>query len=209
VISEMEKAFRKQMGKPSPAAPSGLSFISLAMQDTWEDLHKTIGAGWYQDGFAYLFGEGLDAFLPCLEAWSFVAPKIKNPMILGRNAYGALLVVLDSSSSNPRLALLDPTRITWWTDPSLTLGSLIGRFIPQGSLPHFFEREPYQAWRRAGGRRLEVKEMLAPRTAVALGGTMSPDNFQIADVVTYYQASGPVYAKTLRALERKKKGPKR
>lgn len=209
--STLAKAFRKAFGRPSPAAQSGLLFASPPMQYIWESIYKEIGAGWYKDGFLYLFGEGLDALLPCLDAWSSLVPRGKHPLIVGRNAYGALLVILDSAANNPRIGILDPTRVEWVTNAHVDLGGLLGAWLPEGLLPHFTEIEPYQAWRRAGGKRLAVNEMLAPKTPLALGGTMEVDNFQVSDIVAYYRASGAVYAKTAkklrgrRAVKRRKK----
>jgi hypothetical protein len=204
--SNLAKAFFKAFGKASPAAPAGLQFVSPGMQRLWLGIYKELGAGWYKDGFLYLFGEGLDALLPCLEAWSFLVPAAKNPLIIGRNAYGALLVTLDSAADNPRIGVVDPTRVAWVSNPNIDLGGLLGAWLPEGLLPHFVDDEPYQAWRRAGGKRLAVNEMLAPETPVALGGTMDPDDLKVTDIITYYQVSGPVFAK---AGKTKRGGKKR
>jgi hypothetical protein len=91
-MSAVGEAFVKAFGKPDPATPNGVTFSMPGLQGSWESLHKEIGSGWYRDGFLYLFGEGLDALKPCLEAWSFLVPPCDDRVIIGRNAYGAILV---------------------------------------------------------------------------------------------------------------------
>jgi len=193
--STLAKAFTKAFGKPSPRAEPGLRFVSSSMQSIWESIHEEIGAGWYRNGFLYLFGEGLDELRSCLDSWSFLVPHAKHPLILGRNAYGALLVMPDSAATNPAIGVLDPTRVSWTSPAGMTLGNLLGARLPDGMLPDFTDEAPYQAWRRAGGQRLETNEMLAPKVAVALGGTMDVDNFEVRDIVSYYAVTGPIYRK--------------
>src|SRR4051812_21279564 len=102
--------FLKAMGEPSPAAPPGLHFTEPGIEFVWETFHEVIGAGWYQNRFWYLFGEGLDRLSPCLAAWSFLVPPGPERMILGRNAYGALLVLENPNAlgSTSRVHILNP-----------------------------------------------------------------------------------------------------
>src|SRR4051794_23878413 len=88
--------FAKVFGSPKPRTPSGLHFSPRrALADVWNDLmYPDVGAGWYWDRFLYLFGPGLDELHACLDAWPFlVAPRRPDRMILGRNAYGAILFI--------------------------------------------------------------------------------------------------------------------
>jgi hypothetical protein len=45
----------------------------------WDKLHSEVGAGWYRDRFLYLFGENLEEFRPCVDAWSFLMPGPSMP----------------------------------------------------------------------------------------------------------------------------------
>jgi hypothetical protein len=118
---------------------------------------------------------------------------------VGYNAFGTLLVVKDRTDWSPRLGVLDPTRVVWWDPPDFDFTGLIGTWLPDKRIPHFLDHAPYDAWRAAGGRQLNVGEMLSMKTPAALGGEFVPENFEINGIVRYYQASGPVYAKTISA----------
>jgi len=197
-MSFIGERFLRAVGAPSPRAPPGLRFENEAEQLSWELLHKEIGAGSYLDGFLYLFGEGLDALLACLRPWSFLVPPLPKPMIVGYNAYGTLLVLKDSAQPLVRMGVLDPARVVWWDPGDLDFTGLIGTWIPDRLIPRFLDRGGYDAWLASGGRKLARGEMLSMKTPAALGGAFVPDNFEIADIVRYYQASGPVLAKTVR-----------
>jgi hypothetical protein len=197
-MSFVSKKFLGVMGRASPKAKSGLTFESLAEDYCWKRLYKEIGAGFYLDGLVYLFGEGLEPLLACLPAWSFLVPELPRPMIVGYNAFGTLLVVKDHAAVSTRLGVLDPARVVWWDPSDFDFGGLAGTWLPDRRIPHFLDQAPYAAWRAAGGRRLAVGEMLSMKVPVALGGALVPENFEITDVVRYYQASGPVYAKTVK-----------
>ena len=186
--------FRARMGPPDPAAAPGLRF-ETSEASFWEMLHEEVGAGFYLDGFLYLFGEGLEPLLPALEAWSFLVPGLPKPMVLGYNAFGSLLVLLDRADVNSRVGVLDPSRVVWWEPGTIAFSNLLGAWLPGARIPHFLDRAPYQAWRAAGGRRLRLGEMLSLKTPAALGGTFEPGNFEIADIGRYYEVSGPIYAK--------------
>ena len=198
--STLAKAFTQAFGRASPPAKP-LRFADPVLQYNWEFIQKEISGGWYHDGFLYLLGERLDELLPCLDAWSFLLPRRKTPVIVGRNAYGALLVMPDSTTTaiDPTIGILDPTRVSWTSNPNIGFGNLLGAWLPEGLLPEFIDEAPYQAWRRAGGGKLAVNEMLAPKVAVALGGTMDVDNLEVRDMVAYYEATGPIYEKARKA----------
>lgn len=166
----------------------------------WEAFYEEIGAGFYQNRFWYLFGEGLEALAPCLDAWSFLVPPGTPRMILGRNAYGALLVLENPDEIGPssRVRVLDPLGVVWWGSASIAFANLLGCYLPQKLLPYtFFDDSVYQAWQKSTGRWLEADEILAVRVPLALGGTMTLDNFQVENVHAYYRTTAPIYAKAL------------
>lgn len=205
-MSVVGNAFIGAVGRPSPRSPPGLTFTS-GEQDFWEGMHQEIGSGFYLDGFLYLFGEKMEALLDVLPAWSFLVPALSDPMVIGYNAFGTLLVVKDRSDWSPRVGVLDAARVVWWDPPDMDFTGLLGTWIPDRRIPHFTDHAAYDAWRSAGGRRLTVGEMLSMKMPAALGGEFLPENFEITDIIRYYKASGPVYEKTAQAaLGRKKPG---
>ncbi len=167
-----------------------------------ETAHEQVGSGWYANRFFYLFGEGLEPLRMCLEAWSFVVPYNPERMIVGRNAYGALLVLENPKTPGPtsRVRILDPLDVAWRTEVDTDFLGLLGYWFPNEALPAtFLDASVHRAWSAATGRVLALDEMLAVRVPLALGGTMEPDNFQVEDIVRYYETSAPIYAKALAA----------
>jgi hypothetical protein len=211
--------FVAAFGKPDPATPPGLKFSRPAREVSWKFLHPEIGSGWFMNRFLFLFGEGLDRLQPCLDAWSFlVPPGHPDRMILGRNAYGAILVLENANtpSAEERVFVLDPTMVHYWSDPNLVFPNLIGHFLPDRQIPCFLENRPYEAWLKGLGRHLEVDEILAMKEPISLGGSMEDaHNFQPEDIFEYYRTTAPIYADALqknaaKAASKKpsKRGPK-
>src|SRR5262245_8435306 len=108
-------------------------------------MYARCGAGWYSNRFLYLFAEDLHELLrPCLEAWSFLLPDPPDPLIVGRNAYGALAVVENAGNALSPLGILDPVTIRYFSvGDELRFGSFIGRFLPQNLIPHFLDQGVY------------------------------------------------------------------
>ena len=157
-MTDVGKAFLESLGYPDPPLPNGIGFDTRAAKRLWGRLHGEIGSGWFSNRFLFLFGQGVEAVAPCLEAWSFIVPPGRERLILGRNAYGALLVAEEPTSLGLRcpIYLLDPLHVRYWPDPRLTFVNLIGNWLPQGRLPDFCDRRLYLAWIEAAG------EFLAP-----------------------------------------------
>jgi hypothetical protein len=195
-VSVVGEQFIAGMGRPNPAAAPGLRF-ETAERSFWEMIHEEIGAGFYLDGFVYLFGEGLEDLLPALDAWSFIVPSLSRPMILGYNAYGTLLVLLDRADANSRIGVLDVGRAVWWNPGTIAFSNLVGTWLPAGLIPHFLDRAAYVAWRNQGGRRLRIGEMLAPTTPPALGGTFVPSALEVTNLAMYCKVTGPIYERAL------------
>lgn len=193
-MSDVGKAFLRALGKPNPAMPSGLQFRDGHSQQLWQRLHRELGAGWFLDRFFYLFGPGLEQLFACLEAWSFLVPPSRDRMILGRNAYGAILVLERPSSVDQSVHLLDPFRVQYWTDPRIGFVNLISRWLPDHLLPGFADDLLYRAWVQSGTH-LPDDVILAPKTPLGLGGRLEPDNIQEEEIVSYYRTTAPIYAK--------------
>jgi hypothetical protein len=195
-MTALTEIFVPKFGRPDPSAPSGLQFGDPAYQERWERYYADIGAGWYLDRFVYLFGPDAARLERCLDAWSFLVPP-RNPdrMILGRNAYGAILVMEHGNDPVPAVHVLEPYVVTYWTHPYLDFVSLLGTFLPEGKIPHFMDTRLYKKWRKQARAHLQGDDILAPREPEGLGGTRTLENFQVEDIFAYYESTATVYAK--------------
>jgi hypothetical protein len=211
----MGDAFIAAFGRPSPATPQGLPFTASFRQILWESIHEEIGSGFFRDRFLYLFGQGLESLRPCLKAWSFLVPPAGAAgMILGRNAYGALLVLEnpDETGRTSRVHVLDPIAVRYWSDPDLAFGNLIGYWLAQGALSEFLDDSLYQHWRKRNKRYLAPDKILGIKVPPPLGGEIVLQNFQEEEIVSYYRSTAPIYAKAFAKMAREgqsKKPPKK
>ena len=194
-MAVLDEAFIGAMGRPDPATPNGLRLADW-QQGLWDGIYRDIGAGWFRDGFLYLFGEGLEALAPCVEAWSFLVPPNDDRVILGRNAYGAILVL--ENASNPRgqrVKLLDPWTVTYHGSENLNFTSLIGRALPKRELVDFLDDRAYHDWRKRNRvSRLRLHDVLGIKVPKGLGGKLVADNLQLDGIVDYYKTTAPIYA---------------
>jgi hypothetical protein len=189
-VSAVGAAFVAAFGRPDPPTPAGFDFYQF------RSLYAEVGAGWFRDGFLYLFGPGLQELTACLRAWPFLVPPCPDRLVLGRNAYGALLVL--SHAHDPELEqveLLDPVTVTFAAVPHTVFRNLIGRALPDGELPGFLDDRAYRRWLAAHGvDRLDLDEVLGIGVPVPLGGELAPANLQLDDLAGYYRSTGPIYA---------------
>jgi hypothetical protein len=193
-MSDVTRAFIRRFGRPSPRVESGLVFKDPLKQILWEQVYADIGAGWFLDRFVYLFGPGLERLRPCLEAWSFIVPSgHPDRMILGRNAYGALLVMEHQGPVDESVHFLDPLIGRYWTDPRIGLMNLFGTWLPEGLIPDFLDRGPYESWVRIHGT-LSEDEILAPITPLYVGGAMSTENLQRQEICGYHRTAAAAFA---------------
>jgi hypothetical protein len=196
----MPSDFTKRFGAPSPPVPTDIRFRGRPYQDNWQAILRETGSGWFMNRFLYLFGAGLQRLTACTDAWSFLVPPGKERIILGRNAYGTLLV-LEEPEGAQTVHLLDPIRVAYWTDPDIELLGLVGRYLPRRNLPHFFEDDLYRLW-VPGDDHLPDDTIIAPITPASLGGKLVPANFHEEEIVTYYQSTAPIYAKAFDRMAR-------
>lgn len=157
---------------------SGMQFKSAGQQMIWDSLE--VIPGWYKGRFLYLFGDELAQFQPCLDAWSFLVPAgHSDRRIIGRNAYGALLVLEDGNKpGSEHIYLLDPYLVTYTTSKDLTLSSLVGRWLPAGELSSFTDDGVYRDWVKANEVEPELDDVLGFKTPRALGGAFDVHNIQ-------------------------------
>jgi hypothetical protein len=200
----MMDVFLAGIGKPDLAVPPGLQFTSEVDQMLWDRAHAQIGAGWYRNRFLFLFGEGLEALRPCVEAWSFLLPRRADPVIVGRNAYGAIAIIEDAFDVDQKVGVLDPLHIRYYTDgDALRFGSLIGSYLPRNELPGFLDTSVYEKWLAQTHLYLELDVCLAIKKPLSLDGAMEVDNFQVEGIVEYYQTTAPIYEGRSRRTRRR------
>ena len=203
-MSFLSDTFAKTCGTPAPAVAPGLKFS--AYNSEWDVIQKEVGAGWFMNRFLYLFGDGLDELIPCLDAWSFAVPPKENGerMIIGRNGYGALLVLEDGNDVDKQsVHVLDPVNVRYWTDPQIGFLNLCSNWLPRGRLPNFLDHEPYDEWLNANGNvELELRDILGFKVPIPLGGEMSAANLQLDDIVEYYKSTGPIYREAYESLRK-------
>jgi hypothetical protein len=203
-MSEDSDDFLRVFGQPDPRTASGLHFSGAWEARMWDGFYKQMGAGYYWDRFLFLFGEGLESLEPCLDAWSFLVPDDGTErMIIGRNSYGALLVLENPNDWGPRcrVSMLDPLAVVYRRYPSLDFVGLIGYWLPKRELPEFLDRRVYDAWRKQTKKFLEPMQILAPTKPLGLGGSVALDNFQVEDIVSYYQSTAPIYQRTFAKMQ--------
>ncbi len=192
------EGFLEVFGRPDPAAPCGLSFEDELVGEIFEeDILAPIGAGWFWDRFLYLFGEGLDRYEACLDAWSFILPPHQERKIVGRNAYGALLVNLEPNDlSENRVWVVDPLHASVWTNGEVGLQNWVYAFAPSRDWRNFFDRSAYDAWLATDPPvQMELEHCLAPKHPLSLDGTMDLSNFQLEPIIGHYETTGPIYKK--------------
>ena len=199
-----KQKFVPVFGKPSPKVPNIIQFKKEGSQHLWEDIVAETGAGYFMNRFLFLFGDGLDRLKPCLSAWSFVVPPARDRMIIGRNAYGSLLVLEKASSESgaQSVYVLDPFRVKYSTAGGYDIFSLVGVGLPEKRIPYFFDTKLYDGWIKAKKATLEDDVILAPKIPFGLGGKLTASNFQEEDILTFYKTSAPIYEKAFAKMGR-------
>jgi hypothetical protein len=193
--------FSKVFGAPNPPAKSEPLCKNEVTADTLRKFRAQVGGGWFANRFLYLFGEELETLKPCLDAWSFVARGgAAGHTIIGRNAYGALLVMKDDNPAQ-HVFVLDPFRISYWANYGLTLTEAVGNSLcAPGLLTEFLDDRAYQAWTKENNVVLEMEDALGFKVPQNLGGLIANDNLQLDGIVKYYQETGLIYADALNKL---------
>jgi WD40 repeat protein len=199
--SAVGEAFHAAFGDPQPAAPNGLFFKSSMERSLWQSIQPEIGSGWYLDRFLYLFGDDLGHLEDCLDAWAFLVPEGKDRKILGRNAYGSILVLENANEIDQKVFVLDPFRVVYWTHSQIVFGNLLGAYLPERLIPGFLDTALYDAWTEVNGP-LSDRTILGTKVPMGLGGALDPENVQEEDIVEYYRTTAPIYEKAWRKMGR-------
>ena len=183
-MSELSDAFIATIGRPDAKTAPGIQFADPVDIAVWSQIYADIGSGWYMNRFLYLLGEGLDTLQQCIEAWSFLVPPDRQWTIIGKNAYGSLLLAQDLATQGfvCSIHVLDTLNVRLWTNPNLVFTNLLGYWLPERKLGDFLDTRLYDAWHQATGDYLELHEILAIKEPKSLGGKMVASNFQIEDI---------------------------
>ena len=174
----------------------GFRFGDHPLAFFWDEIAAEIGAGGFCDQFLYLFGTPVLELNRCLAHWSFLLPQPeKERWVIGRNAYGALLVLEEPSrlAHGATVGILDPLNVAYHQYPDRDLVNLLGYYLPEKCLEHFFDEALYRAWHSVTGGTLEWDAVLAARVPIPLGGSMAIENFDIEDIFQYYESTAAIY----------------
>ncbi|PJJ52978.1 hypothetical protein [Hymenobacter chitinivorans] len=154
--------FTHHFGRPEPAVPPGDFFADKFDKSLWRMMYDEVGAGWYQDRFLYLFGAELPQLNPLLELWTGLLEPGVERVVIGRNAYGALLVAerTTEEGTDAPIGLLDPAAGTYTKHEGLDFATLITDWLPEHRLPAFVDAAAYAAFRQSGGQ-LQPQQVLA------------------------------------------------
>ncbi|OLT59688.1 hypothetical protein [Moorena bouillonii] len=198
-MSSVGEAFIQGIGRPDLPEVSGIDFSKRIAQKVWEEVQEEIGSGWFMNRFLYLFGEKLEYLSPCIDAWSFLLDSELNRIVIGKNAYGFLLIMEDPKTKgiNAPIGLFDPWNISYRKYDGLGFINLIGNWLPQGRVPGFLYNILYESWQEKNKNYLDFFEIIAIKQPLSLGGKIEEQNFQIENIVEYYQTTGSIYNKVL------------
>lgn len=198
-MSVVGEAFIQAYGMPDPSVPCRLRFTRPWDQELMNALLAEFGSGHYRDGFFSLLGEDLVSADALLESWRFILPDEVPRLVVGRNAYGVLLVIedLEKDGSRSQLCVLDPIRVSYHRDENWRLLNGLVTWLPT-HYPNFMNDAIYRAHRAEGGERLRANEILAIKAPTSLGGAFAPDNFQVEDMFTYFAQTAVIYQEALR-----------
>lgn len=197
------------IGTPEPEEGIAMPFDgSNSTGRWWQDMldEGDVKAGFFLNRFLYLFGEQLPKLQPCLKAWSFLLPKDKELYVIGKNAYGALLVVEDPNGQTPQTwaGVLDPTAVEYFREEDLAFGNLLGWWIPNKKVPRFLDTGLYEAWAATSTEPMEADEILGMTIPTPLGGKWAADNFIHQNIVDYYEGTASAIKKAVAGPSRGK-----
>lgn len=193
------QVFVDKFGQPKPVLANGIHFSEEWANMMWDGVVQEVKAGYFMDQFLYLFGEGIRKFDALIESWSFLLPDEKERWVIGKNAYGALLLLENPSLEGTMglVGLLDPLTVSYQQDNQLDLLGLVGNWLPEEPKPEFLDDSIYQEWRSQADNLLDTQQILAIKQPLSLEGKMELANFQVENIFDYYQSTAEIYKKYL------------
>jgi len=175
------QSFIDKLGKPDPADELGSAFKAVPSAGIFRD----VGSGFFLGQFLYLFGKGLEGLSGCLDGWQL--PSEKERLILGRNAYGALLVG-DGLFEGPGLIhTLDPVTGEHWSEKGATLESLFDSYLPKQMLPGFHDEDRYGHWMWHGRQEYNLDEFVIIEVPLQMLGTKMPFDYKKGNMLDYHR----------------------
>lgn len=207
-MTEVGKVFKETLGKPNPKTETALIFKNLAYSYIWKELSKELGAGWFLNKYIYLFGPAIKKLNRAIEAWDFLMPDdTKDRMVIGFTAFGSILIVENGNSKKVdkpiRVGLLDPFLIRYFRNPNLDFIGLMGYWFPHRELSNVFDGKVenfYQQFFSKNNDRKSDFQIFGILKAPVFGGELSVSNFQLMDIVKYFEyVTAPPYKKAYSA----------
>lgn len=195
-MSAASSSFLSSLGPAESTQAHRLHFTGSFDNMVWDSVYQDIGAGWFRDRFYQLFCADLEPYDALLEMWRFALPSGRQYKVIGRNAHGALLLIEDMQrrGTEAPIRLLSPLRPSFWGDDHCVFMNCIGHWLPQHKIPGFSDSRIYDQFLSASRTRLDPDEILAVKTPLSLGGTMTAENFQVENIFAYYRTTAAIYA---------------
>lgn len=198
-MTPLASAFLSAYSKGIPLGERSAIFTGIFNNMVYDDIVKYIGYGSFQDGFLILFSDEVARYNECLKLWSFLLPTDNvSRKVIGRNAYGALLVIEEAEKNGTAavVGILDPVTVSYWKDEHCLFANFLGHWLPMKKvLPAFTDNSVYKGWRKSSGTQLGSDEILAPKIPLTLGGKMESRNFQVENFVSYFTTTAAIYRK--------------
>jgi hypothetical protein len=194
-MSVVSTSFQSSLGPAESTQAHRLHFTGNFDNMVWDSVYQDIGAGWFRNRFYRLFGADLEPYDAILEMWQFALPKGKQYRVIGRNAHGALLLIEDMQLKGTAAPIrsLNPVLPAFWGDDHCVFMNYVGHWLPHCKIPGFSDSSLYDQFLSVSPTRLEPDEILAAKTPLSLGGTMTAENFQVENIFEYYRTTAAIY----------------
>lgn len=198
-MSAVSDAFLKSVGPDKGNSKLGFHFSMEWDQVVLDDLYKEIGAGKFKNGFLFLLGNEMESLNESLKYWDFLFKEDCDRKVIGRNAYGSLLIVENENELGTiaPIGYLDVLNCKYYKDANLDFLGLIGNWIPKNRLEYFLDDHVYNDFLIKQKIELSKNEILAIKVPLSLGGKMNLDNFQIEDIDEYFKSITEIYKKAI------------
>jgi hypothetical protein len=197
-MSTVGEAFLKQVGPPNPKKELGFKFSMEWDQIVLDDIYEEIGAGEYYNGFLHLLGTDISPLNDLLKYWSFLFSDNNDRKVIGRNAYGSLLIIENESDEGTvaPVGYLDLINCQYVKNENLDFTGLIGNWIPNNRLTNLLESSIYESFIN-DGKIIQKDEIVAIKVPVPLGGKLEKENFQIENIFEYHSSISKIYQKSI------------
>ncbi len=159
--------FTKAFGQPATPAPTHIELEDPNAQKEWAFLYGISGAGWYKNGFVFLFGDRLLDLHPTLDQLADLWPDNSTPRtLIGKNAYGDLLVAenLREAGFDAPVMLVHAAERQLYFEPDWTFLKAIGELLPSMDFAFFLKQDRWFAWLETEQPKPTLEECITPTT---------------------------------------------